>query len=203
MHQAFDAVLQFDEGAVVRQAHHLAAHPAADGILFCEPQARGPAVFCLMPSETFCFSRSYLRMTTSILSPTFKISEGWLILPQDMSVIWSRPSMPPRSTKAPYSVTFLTVPAHDLAFGEGGERFFLFGILLLLEDGPAGKHDIAAAGVHLDDLHLQHLPDHLLSWCTGLVSIWEPGRKAATPPMSTVKPPLIAEITVPFTGVPV
>ncbi len=38
------------------------------------------------------------------------ISLGWLMRPQLMSVMWSRPSMPPRSTNAPKSTMFLTLP---------------------------------------------------------------------------------------------
>ena len=38
-------------------------------------------------------------------------SEGWLTRPHDMSVMWSRPSTPPKSMKAPKSVMFLTTPS--------------------------------------------------------------------------------------------
>ena len=91
-----------------------------------------------------------------------------MILPQDMSVICSRPSMPPRSTKAPYSVMFLMTPLTICPSASDGERFFLFHVLMLLQEGPAGKHDIAAAGVHLDDLQVQALADHLVEVMDGL-----------------------------------
>ena len=48
---------------------------------------------------------------TFTVSPIFRISEGWLTRRHAMSVTCSRPSMPPRSTKAPYSVMFLTTPS--------------------------------------------------------------------------------------------
>ena len=39
-------------------------------------------------------------------------SEGWLTLPQERSVICSKPSIPPKSTKTPKSVTFFTLPSN-------------------------------------------------------------------------------------------
>ena len=48
------------------------------------------------------------RTLTSTLSPTDRTSLGWRMRPQEMSVMWSSPSIPPRSMKAPKSVMFLT-----------------------------------------------------------------------------------------------
>jgi hypothetical protein len=46
-------------------------------------------------------SRSYLRILTSISSPTFNISLGCLIRFHDISVICNKPSTPPKSINAP------------------------------------------------------------------------------------------------------
>ncbi len=55
-------------------------------------------------------SRSMRSTMTSISWSISTIFEGWLMRPQDMSVMCSRPSMPPRSTKTPKSAMFLTTP---------------------------------------------------------------------------------------------
>ena len=66
---------------------------------------------CLMPSETFCFSTSMLRMTASASSPTLSLAEGCLIFSQEMSEMWMRPSMPgSTSRKAPKSVIDVILP---------------------------------------------------------------------------------------------
>jgi hypothetical protein len=80
-----------------------------------------------------------------------RISEGWLTRRQAMSVTCSRPSTPPRSTKAPYSVMFLTTPS-TVALGELADDLgALFGAAFF-EDRAARDDDVAAAAVHLEDL---------------------------------------------------
>ena len=58
--------------------------------------------------------RSRLRSTsstwTSISSPTATTEPGWSTCFQDNSETWTRPSMPPRSTKAPKLTTLDTTP---------------------------------------------------------------------------------------------
>ena len=71
----------------------------------------------------------------------------------------SSPSMPPRSTKAPYSVMFLIDAAQRLALRERSERLLFFQVMVMLDERPAGQHHVAAPGVHLDDLHVEDLAD--------------------------------------------
>ena len=119
---------------------------------------QGSASSCFMPSETRSVSRSNLSTTTRTSSPTSITSLGWLMRPHDMSVMCSRPSMPPRSTKAPYSVMFLTDARQDLALLERLEGLGLALGVLLLEDRLAREHDVAALLVDLDDAHAELLP---------------------------------------------
>jgi hypothetical protein len=84
-----------------------------------------------------------------------------------MSVMCSRPSMPPRSTKAPYSVMFLmtpltTWPSCELLQGDALEL-----VALLLEEHAARQHDVAALLVELDDLELELLADQLVEVADG------------------------------------
>ncbi len=78
---------------------------------FFSISSQGLASFCLRPKAIFSFSRSMLRTLTSTFWPILSSSLGWLMRLQDMSVMWSRPSMPPRSMNAPKSAMFLTSPA--------------------------------------------------------------------------------------------
>src|SRR5678816_3269785 len=103
------------------------------------------------------FSGSKLSTLTLIRSPIFTRSEGCATRPHDMSVMWSRPSMPPRSTNAPKSVMFLTTPS----------RIWSFARSLRIVDlrrsrsssSAARHHDVPAALVQLDDAHLHGLPE--------------------------------------------
>ena len=63
-----------------------------------------------MPSETRFFLASNLSTLASSSWPTWTTSLGWRTRRQAMSVMCSRPSMPPRSTNAPYWMMFFTTP---------------------------------------------------------------------------------------------
>ena len=63
--------------------------------------SHGSFWICFKPKETLSFSLSKLNTFTSISSPKFKASFGFTTLDHEISVIWSRPSKPPKSMKAP------------------------------------------------------------------------------------------------------
>src|SRR6266849_3708021 len=77
---------------------------------FSAAPTQGSAINCFIPSDTRCFSLSNFRMMTSTSCSGFTTSEGCFTRPQLKSVKCSKPSIPPRSTNAPYSVTFFTWP---------------------------------------------------------------------------------------------
>ena len=122
----------------------------------------GSSWVCFKPRETRSVSGLYLRTLTVTSSPTWKTSLGWLTRPQLMSVMWSRPSMPPRSTKAPYSVMFLMMPLTTLFSSRVSSVLLFISIALLLEEHAAREHDVAALLVELDDLELVGLADKLV-----------------------------------------
>ena len=113
--------------------------------------SQGLASFCLRPRAIFSLSLSIDRTLTSISWSILSISLGWLMRPQDMSVMCSRPSMPPRSMNAPKSAMFLTVPLTDLADLQAVERLALQLLALLLDHLAAGDDDVAALFVDLED----------------------------------------------------
>jgi hypothetical protein len=75
-----------------------------------------------------------------------------------MSVMCSRPSMPPRSTNAPYSVMFLTTP---LTMAPSCRVLQQLGALFAhagFDHRAARQHHVVALAVELDDLELEVLP---------------------------------------------
>ena len=58
VHQAFDALLQLDEGAVVGDADDAPANVRADRDSVRAASSQGSGVSCLKPSETRCLSLS-------------------------------------------------------------------------------------------------------------------------------------------------
>ncbi len=105
-----------------------------------------------MPRLIRWVSLLILMTCTLIVSPIDRISDGWFTRRQAMSVTCSRPSTPPRSTKAPYSVMFLTTPSTAWPSVRLRDHLgALFGAAFF-QDRAARHHDVAAAAVHLQDL---------------------------------------------------
>src|SRR3954471_2250887 len=109
VNQAFNSLLEFDERSVVGHADDASAHVSAYRItmLGIEPRIRREllesqrhALLFLVVLENF-----YLDLATNI----HEVLGMWEPSPEH-AVMCSRPSRPPRSTKAPYSVRFLTTP---------------------------------------------------------------------------------------------
>src|SRR3954470_20337069 len=63
--------------------------------------SHGSLSSCFMPSEMRCVSLLMRMICTFTVSPMPSTSDGWLTRLYEMSVTWSSPSMPPRSTNAP------------------------------------------------------------------------------------------------------
>ncbi len=102
-------------------------------------------------------SRSTSRTCTSISSPTATTELGWSTCFQDSSDTCTRPSMPPRSTKAPKFTTEDTTPLAALARLEVLEELLALLALGLLQPRPAGQDHVVAVLVELDDLGLEDL----------------------------------------------
>ena len=119
----------------------------------------GEADFCFRPSATFSFSRSIERILTWTFWSMETTSLGWPTRPQAMSVMCSRPSMPPRSTNAPKSAMFLTTPSRIWPTPHLREEPLLGVLALFLDQAPARDDDVAPVGVDLQDLAGDFLPD--------------------------------------------
>ena len=116
--------------------------------------------------------------------------------PQDMSVMCSRPSTPPRSMKAPYSVMFLTTPLMRIPI----TRFFSvsrrFSSRPFSSTARRESTTLPRWRLSLRIFITIFWPTKWPRSRTGRRSTCEPGRKPRTP-MSTARPPLILSVTKP------
>jgi hypothetical protein len=118
-----------------------------------------------------------------------------------MSVMCSRPSMPPRSTNAPKSAMFLTVPLIDVAFVDLGHQLVASGLGALFSMSLRRLMTMLRRScVDLEDLRRDLAADVLADVARAADVDLEAGRKTGTP-MSTSRPPLILRMTLPFDDV--
>ena len=110
--------------------------------------------------------------------------------------------MPPRSTNAPKSAMFLTVPLRTWPTSISLEQLLLLLLARDLDELAAADDDVAPALVDLEDHALDRLGRCSRRCRTGRrMSTWLAGRKTLTP-MSTSRPPLILRVTLPLTTSP-
>ena len=151
----------------------------------------------MSPKETRLRSSSYSMTFTVILSSSVNISVGWLTRPQERSVICSKPSIPPKSTKTPKSVIFFTRPSRMDPTSNSLNKASLCSLRLssriILWETTMFFRDSLSFTIRIS-ISLSRYTSK--SWI-GLISICEPGKKACTIPRSTIKPPLIRRTTVP------
>src|SRR5579885_2377722 len=166
---------------------------------FSSTPSHGSASSCFMPSEIRCVSGLKRITWTLTFWPICSASDGWLMRRQAMSVTWSRPSTPPRSTKAPYSVMFLTTPLRiwpSLRLATSSER-----CSARLSSSTA-RRDTTMLPRERSILRIWNgccVPSSGVMSRTGRMSTWLPGRNATAPDRSTVKPPLTRPKMTPVT----
>ena len=163
---------------------------------FESTSTHGSGLVCLSPNETRSFSLSYFKTTTVTLSPIENISEGWLTLPHDISVMWSNPSIPPKSMNTPYSVIFLIIPSIRLPssiFSRVPVRICLrCSSKRILRERTMLPRFLFILIIFISNFS----PINFSRLRMGRRSICDPGKKAFNP-ISTVTPPFAFAITVP------
>src|SRR6266702_1685843 len=108
-----------------------------------------------------------------------------------MSVMWSRPSTPPRSMKAPKSVMFFTMP---FRVWPTCSSFIRTSRLVLRSASSSTRRLTTMLRRRLFSLMILNSklwPKSSSMLGTRRSAIWLPGRKASTPIRSTTTPPLI------------
>src|SRR5467141_345793 len=116
-----------------------------------------------------------------------------------MSVMWSRPSTPPRSMKAPKSVMFLTMP---FRVWPTCSSFIRTSRLVLRSASSSTRRLTTMLRRRLFSLMILNsklCPSSSSMLGTRRRAIWLPGRNASTPIRSTTTPPLIFLTSVPLT----
>ena len=116
--------------------------------------------------------------------------------PQDMSVMCSRPSTPPRSMKAPYSVMFLTTPLIRMPTTRFLRVSRRFSSRPFSSTARRESTTLPRWRLSLRIFIRIFWPTNWPRSRTGRRSTCEPGRKPRTP-MSTASPPLILSVTTP------
>src|SRR5207302_70786 len=164
---------------------------------FSAMSSQGSGCACLIPSETRRSLGLMSSTTTSTSSPTLATFDGcWIFLFQLISDTCSKPSIPPRSTQAPYSLTFLTWPCTtwpSLSVSINAAR------LACSSSSSRARRLTTTLPRRRFSLVMRtwiSVPVKLSRFCAGRKSYCEPGRKARTP-MSTTTPPLMRSTTLP------
>ena len=98
--------------------------------------------------------RSTSSTCTLTWSPTLTTSDGWLTWLHESSEMCTRPSMPPRSTKAP-KATMLETTRQAHALLQLAEDLGALVLAALLEHHAAREDHVVAVAVHLDDPRLE------------------------------------------------
>ncbi len=163
--------------------------------------SHGLSFNCLRPRATFSLSLSTLSTLISISSSMRSSSDGWPMRSQLMSVMWSRPSMPPRSTNAPNSAMFLTTPRRTWPTSMSRRRF---SFAVVRSSSISFRREMT---MFLRSASIFRI---FASISRPMNSPMSPGRRMSTCdagrntgyPMSTSSPPLIFRMTRPRTVSP-
>ena len=157
VHQAFDALLDLHEAAVISDVRDLAKQARVGRIAARNGLTTGSAPSCLRPSDTRERSRSNLRMRTSISSLDLDDFRRMLdALPRHVSDVQQAVD----ATEVDECAVVGEVLHHaldDRAFLQVVEQRVALGAVFLLDDGAARHHDVVALLVELDDFELERL----------------------------------------------
>ena len=108
--EALDAVADLDERTERNELGDPAVDQLADAVGVEANSCQGSCWVAFSERLMRSRSRSTSRTSTSISSPTVTTELGWSTCFHDSSETCTRPSMPPRSTKAPKLTTDDTTP---------------------------------------------------------------------------------------------
>ena len=139
---------------------------------------------------------------TSISSPIETISEGWWIRFHAMSVLWSNPSTPPRSTNAPKAVMFFTTPAMSWPTSSVFKTSSFFSAISASSHARRDKTMLCRRLLMLMTFIWKVSPMYWSRFCIGRNSTWEAGKNPRKVPTVARSPPLIRSVICPSTGEP-
>src|SRR5579872_4413744 len=154
--QAFDARLEFDERAVVGEAHDLAGEPRADRVALDHVRPR--IVHQLLVAERHALGRRVVLQDDDVdfLIDLEQLRRVRHAAPRHVGDVEQAVDAA-EVDERPVVGNVLDDAAEDLALGERVERVLLLFGVLLFEEHLAREHDVAALLVDLDDAHAQFL----------------------------------------------
>src|SRR4051794_1264480 len=154
--QPFDAGLEFDEGAIIGEADHLAAHARADRIALHDVRPRVGDE--LLVPERHAFGRGVVLQDDDVdfvvdLEQLRRVPDA---APRHVGDVQQAVDAAEIDERAVVGDVLDDALEH-LAFGKRLERVLLLLGVLLFEERLAREHDVAALLVDLDDAHAQLL----------------------------------------------
>src|SRR5215207_3586053 len=153
---------------------------------------------CLRPSEIRSRSRSTSSTFTSTSSPTCTTSLGWSTWFQDNSEMWIRPSIPSRSTNAPKSTRFETVPRTIIPSSSEVRMRSRSSLRSSSRTARLLRTTLLRLRFSSMTLHSSFWPRKASRFLTRRMSTRLAGRKPRRP-MSRIRPPLTTSMTGPST----
>src|SRR5215210_7997124 len=153
---------------------------------------------CLRPSEILSRSRSTSRTLTSTSSPTSTTSLGWSTWFQESSLMWMSPSMPSRSTNAPKSTRFETVPSTISPSCSVVRMRWRSSLRSSSSTALRLKTTLLRLRLSSMTLHSKRSPKNASRLRTRRISTRLAGRNPRKP-MSRIRPPLTTSMTGPST----
>ena len=111
--------------------------------------SHGLAVSCRSPRLSLRLSRSILSTSTLTGWPGCNTLVASATRVQLISLTCTKPSTPPRSTKAPKSLTERTTPSRTWPSASSSHSFSRSDLAFLLEQGAAADHQVVLARIDL------------------------------------------------------
>ena len=166
MDQALDALLELDERAVVGQADHLATDALANGIALVDAEPRIVGVLLETEADTLAIGIVLQHLDVDRLAHVEHLRGVVDPRPRHVGDV----KQPVDAAQIDERAVIGDVLDHafdDHAGLELRQGLALEGLALLLEQGTAAEHDVAALLVELDDLEVESLADVLLEVAHG------------------------------------
>ena len=159
VHEALDAGLELDERAVVGEAHHLAARLRPGRVRLLDALPRVGRLLLVAERHAPAVAVEVQHDDLDLVADVEDLGGMADAAPAHVGHVQEAVDAAEVDERAVVR-DVLHGPRERHALGEDFHRVLLLLLALLLEDGAAREHDVAAAAVELDDLGADLLADH-------------------------------------------
>ncbi len=162
---------------------------------FVSMSSHGLGSSCFMPRPSFIFSRSMRSTFTFTDWPGCSTLVASATRVQLISLTCTRPSTPPRSTKAPKSFTERTIPWRTWPSASSFQSFALFSSRSLSSSARRLTTRLRSSGFTSATTQRSRWLTYCSTFSTRNSSMWLMGMKPRMPLTSTSSPPLLVAVT--------